>query len=164
MSRHFNIEFSEPPIIKIRVIDKNDSKLETQSKKKYPFLLTNNITISINEKNTNFHLEFEIPKGYTWNGADIPKWLFFIGQSKDNNYLVASMLHDYMLEHSSYIFNEILNKSITPSKYRKLTSLVFREILKDEKTNTLKANCMAFAVDLFQMTIKAKFWNSLGGD
>ena len=42
--------------------------------------------------------EFKIPKNYIWNGADIPKILFLFGQSKDNNYLLASMVHDYMLE------------------------------------------------------------------
>ena len=163
MSRNFKIEFSELPIIKIRVIDKNDSVLETKSKKKYPFILINNVTVKVTEEGKDFNFEFDIPKNYTWNGADIPKCLFFIGQSKDNNYLVASMVHDFMLEHRTYIYNDILNKSISPSEYRKLTSLIFREILKDEKTNIIKANCMSFAVDLFQMTVKSKLWNSLGG-
>ena len=163
MSRKINVEFSALPIVKIRVIDKNESEAETKSKKKYPFILVKSVRVKIVEQGKNLDLEFEIPKNYVWNGADIPKTLFFVGQSKDNNYLVASMVHDYMLEHRAYIFNEILDKKLTGAQYRKLTSLIFREILKDEKTNVIKANCMAFAVDLFQMTVKSKIWKNLGG-
>ena len=164
MTRYLTVNFSEIPVVKVRVIDKNDSLIETKSKKKYPFILMKSVKVKVEEKEKGLNFEFEIPKNYVWNGADIPKTLFFIGQSKDNNYLIASMVHDYMLEHRAYIFNEILNKNLTGAQYRKLTSLIFRQILKDEKTNVVKANCMAFAVDLFQMTVKSKMWHSLGGD
>ena len=164
MTRNLKVEFSELPNVKIRVIDKNDSDFETKSKKKYPFVLINDITVKITEPEKDLDFEFEIPKNYVWNGADIPKCLFVIGQSKDNNYLVASLVHDYMLEHRAYIFNEVLGKSLSATQYRKLTSLIFREILKDEKTNTIKANCMSFAVDMYQMIFERKVWKALGGD
>ena len=164
MSRKIQVNFNELPKVKVRVIDKSDSELLIKSKKKYPFLLKNTVTVKIEDVDKKIEFEFKIPKNYIWNGADIPKILFLFGQSKDNNYLLASMVHDYMLEKREYIYNDILKKSITPNEYRKLTSLIFRQILKDEKTNVIKANFMAFAVDVFQMTVQKKQWKTLGGD
>ena len=162
MSRKLKVDFNELPVIKIRVIDKNDSDFVIKAKKKYPFVLINSVKVYVSEEEKNLNFEFEIPKNYIWNGADIPKCLFFVGQSKDNNYLLASMVHDFMLEKREYLYNIILKKSLTAKEYRKLTSLVFREILKDEKTNTIKANCMAFAVDIYQNFCQAKTWKTLG--
>ena len=164
MPRNLNVNFNKLPIVKIRVIDKDDSDFVIKSKKKYPFILENTVLISIKEVEKGIDLEFEIPKNYIWNGADIPKCLFFIGQSKDNNYLLASLVHDFMLEKRVYIYNAILKRVISTNEYRKLTSLVFRQILKDENTNPIKANIMSFAVDFFQMSIKSKSWKYLGGD
>jgi len=149
------------PVISIRVIDKKDSVLLTKSKKKYPFILKNEILISVFEEKNNIDFSFKIPQKYIWNGADIPKIFFCFGQSKDNNYLLASMVHDFMLENRKYIYNTVLKQSITINEYRKLTSLIFREILKDEKTNVIKANCMAFGVDYFQKFICRKQWADL---
>ena len=163
MSRKIEVNFNKLPVVKIRVIDKNDPDFVIKSKKKYPFVLMNTIKVEIIEKKKNTYFEFEIPKGYIWNGADIPKWLFVFGQSKDNNYLLASMVHDFMLEHKTFIYKYVLKKSMTVDEYRKLTSLIFREILKEEKTNVIKANFMAFAVDFYQKFINVKQWKSLGG-
>lgn len=164
MSRNLRINFDATPVVKIRVIDKDDSDFMIKSKKKYPFILINSVLIRIKEAEKGIDFEFEIPKNYIWNGADIPKCLFFVGQSKDNNYLLASLVHDFMLEKRELIYNSVLKRSISVNEYRKLTSLVFRQILKDENTNTIKANIMSFAVDFFQMSVKAKSWKYLGGD
>ena len=164
MTRNLEVNFNRLPAVKIRVLDKKDSDFLIRSKKRYPFLLMDTVKVSIADKNLNLYFEFEIPKGYIWNGADIPKILFIFGQSKDNNYLLASMVHDYMLEHRCYIYSKILQGKISVSEYRKLTSLVFRQILKDEKTNVLKANFMAFTVDLYQKFFNSKQWKDLGGD
>lgn len=155
------VDISPLPIVKIRVIDKEDADFVIKSKKKYPFILMNTVKVQITEGEKNIFFEFEIPKGYIWNGADIPKCLFVFGQSKDNNYLIASMVHDFMLEHRTFIYKYVLEKSMTVDEYRKLTSLVFRQILKDEKTNVIKANIMAWCVDVFQMTVQRKQWNEL---
>lgn len=157
------VDISPKPKVKIRVIDKDDPEFVIKSKKKYPFILANTIKVTIIEKKNGLNFDFEIPKGYIWNGADIPKTLFIFGQSKDNNYLLASMVHDFMLEHRAYIFKYVLKKSITVDEYRKLTSLVFRKILKDEKTNVIKANIMAWCVDVYQMTVQRKQWSKLNG-
>ena len=92
---------------------------------------------------------------------DIPKTLFWIGQSKDNNYLIASMVHDFLLEKKEDIFKNKLLNTLTVKEYRRLTSLIFRQILKDQKTNVIKANIMAWCVDIFQATVNKKQWECL---
>lgn len=155
-----SVAFEPRPNTIIRDIDnENDSAVVINNKKKYPFELLNGLDVLIETEKFNF--SFTIPEGYVWNGADIPKTLFLFGQSKDNNYLHASMVHDYMLEFKEDIYNDILNRSISIKEYRRLTSLIFRQILKDEKTNVIKANVMAWCVDVFQGTFNKKQWECL---
>ena len=154
-----SVNYDRTPIILIRVISPKDDKYTTRHKKKYPFYLDNTIIFEVETNLRKFN--FTIPRGYVWNGADIPKILFFVGQSKDNNYLIASMVHDYLIEYRYFILNDVLEKSITMSELRRLTSLIFRQILKDQKTNTIKANIMAFAVDIYQSTFCFKGWRDI---
>ena len=102
---------------------------------------------------------FKIKKNYIWNGADIPRCFWrLIGSRTDNAYLKASMVHDFMLEHKKYIMEETLKNSMSVKEYRRITSLIFRQILKDTGTNTIKANVMSWCVDVFQMTLNRKGW------
>ena len=154
------VEFDPRPKTIIRDIDKDfDSVVIVNNKKKYPFELLNDVDVLI--QTSDFNFSFKIPEAYVWNGADIPKCLFIFGQSKDNNYLHASMVHDYMLEFKEEIFNDILKREISVKEYRRLTSLIFRQILKDEDTNVIKANIMAWTVDMFQAAFNKKNWECL---
>ena len=45
MARNIEVNFNKLPIIKIRVIDKNDPDFIIKSKKKYPFILMNTVTL-----------------------------------------------------------------------------------------------------------------------
>ena len=155
-----SVEFKPEPKVSIRVLESGLTDREIKSRKKYPFML--NVDVNVIIETTERFFIITIPRGYFWNGADIPKCLFWIGQSKDNNYLVASMVHDYLLEKKDYIYRYIVGTDITPAEYRRLTSLIFRQILKDQKTNVIKANVMAWAVDIFQATAGAKTWKELG--
>ena len=101
---------------------------------------------------TKREFKFDIFKGYTWNGADIPRFLWrLVGSRTDNDFLIASMLHDYLLEFKVFIMKEVLNGEITKREYRRLTSLIFRELIKKQGTNVIKANVMSWCVDVFQM-------------
>ena len=145
-----SVEFSEEPDVRIRVISSQDSDCQKESKKKYPFELYNSLKVTVNTTKRTF--SFSIFVGYTWNGADIPRLFWrIIGSRTDNDFLIASMLHDYLLEFKSYILKEVLNNSITKKEYRRLTSLVFRLVIKEQGTNTMKANIMSWCVDVFQM-------------
>lgn len=152
-----NVKFSEIPDVRVRVINSDDFKDIKKAKKKYPFELHNSIDVTVITTKCSFG--FTIYNGYVWNGADIPRLLWrSVGSRTDNEYLIASMIHDYLLEFKEYIYNEILERSISIKEYRRLTSLIFRHILKEQGTNTIKANIMSWAVQIFQATINFRQW------
>lgn len=151
------IDIEPEPKVCVRVINDNDTQPTKDAKIKYPFELFNTIKIIIITDIREF--SFYIPNGYTWNGADIPKFFYrIIGSRTSNEFLVASMLHDYLLEFKKYIIKEILYDMISVNEYRRLTSLIFREKLKHQKTGTIKANIMSWAVDVFQHYFNRKEW------
>lgn len=152
------IKFNEVPDARIRVIKDSDTEPTKQAKIKCPFELFNTITITI--KTTYREFSFDIYNGYVWNGADIPRALWrIVGSRTDNQFLIASMIHDYMLQFKKYMIKEVLEDFITVAEYRRLTSLIFREKLKAQGTNTIKANIMSWAVDVFQHYGNRKGWN-----
>ena len=109
-----------------------------------------------------FRFSFKIKKGYIWNGADIPRCFWrLVGSRTDNAFLTASMVHDFMLENKKFILEDVLKNTMTASEYRRLTSLIFRQILKDTGTGTIKANVMAWCVQIFQSTFNRKEWKNV---
>ncbi len=152
-----DIEFLETPDVRVRVIRDDDPKAIKEAKKTFPFELHNSLNVNILTDKRKF--KFNIFNGYTWNGADIPRFFWrSIGSRTDNEYLIASMIHDYLLEFKKYMLDEVLENSISVKEYRRLTSLIFRHILKKQGTNTIKANIMSWAVQVFQATINFKQW------
>lgn len=148
-----SVVFSENPDVRIRVINNFDTKKEIEGKKKYPFELHNSIDVTVTTTEREF--TFNIYNGFKWNGADIPRAFWrIIGSRTDNDFLIASMNHDYLLDFKKYILNEILRNEISVEEYRRLTSLIFRHIIKEQGTNTIKANVMAWCVDVFQICNK----------
>ena len=145
-----NVIFQPTPEVSIRVIDDDDTESFIKHKKKYPFELEKQVRVYVETSKREF--KFFLPTGYVWNGADIPRFLWrLIGSRTDNDFLIASMVHDYLLEFKTYILCEVLQKQISKKEYRRLTSLIFRHIIKKQGTNTIKANIMAYCVDVFQM-------------
>ena len=92
-----SVSFNNNPDVRIRVIKNDDTSENIKNKKKYPFELYNSVLVVV--KTTKRMFEFTIFNGYTWNGADIPRFFWrIIGSRTDNDFLIASMLHDYLLE------------------------------------------------------------------
>lgn len=148
-----NILFSPVPDVRIRVIEFGDSETVIESKKKYPFKLHNSITVCV--ATTKRVFTFCIHNGFTWNGADIPRFLWrLIGSRTDNDFLLASMVHDYLLYFKFQIIEEVLGQDVTISEYRRLTSIIFREILRKNGTKPIKANVMSWFVDTFQKLLQ----------
>jgi len=144
------VTFDVTPIVCVRVIEADDTNEIKREKKKYPFKLHNDVPVNVITNKRIF--SFTIPSKYIWNGADIPRTFWrCIGSPTDNTFLIASMVHDYLLENKSYIFKDILQSSMKVKEYRRLTTLVFRKILKDSGVNTVKANIMSWCVDVYQM-------------
>lgn len=151
------VDIEPKPDVRIRVINDDDTEPTKQAKIKYPFELFCTITITVITDFREF--SFDVYNGYTWNGADIPRFLWdLIGSRTDTQFLIASLIHDYMLEMKTYIYKEVLEQFITIAEYRRLTSLIFRKKLKDSGVNTIKANIMAWAVDVFQHYGNKRGW------
>ena len=151
------IEFNIKPDVRIRVIEDTDTEPTKQAKIKFPFELFNTVTVTVVTDYREF--SFDVYNGYTWNGADIPKFFYrIIGSRTSNEFLIASMLHDYLLQFKKYVIKEVLENMITVDEYRRLTSLIFREKLKHQGVNTIKANIMSWCVDVFQHYGNRKGW------
>ena len=140
------------------ITDKTGKKTTIdKDKKRYPYKLDIDVICTVTTNIRTF--SFTIPAEYVWNGADIPSILWFFVGSKDSpEFKVPSMVHDFMLEFKEYIYKNLLREQITVAEYRRLTSLIFRELLKVYGTKTIKSNIMAGAVQAFQATLNKKEW------
>ena len=152
--------FNVTPQVRLRVIDKDDTDKIKKEKKKFPFKLDNDVIVTVDTDERRF--SFKIKKKYIWNGADIPRCFWrLVGSRTDNAFLTASMVHDFMLENKKFILEDVLKNTMTASEYRRLTSLIFRQILKDTGTGTIKANVMAWCVQTFQCAFNRKEWKNV---
>ncbi len=79
---------------------------------KKPFVVIENIEIKIEYDNDIF--TFTIPKGYDWNGANVPAFAWvIIGQQKEPRFKLASCVHDFLCENKEVIdYNRYLSTLI----------------------------------------------------
>lgn len=164
-----SIKYSEYPIYfdrqqeekddEIIVLDKKGNRITlAEHKKLYPYEVKNEVTWTVSTTLRDF--SFTIPAGYVWNGADIPRLLWvFVGSKDSPEFKIPSMIHDFMLEFKEYIYSNVLTKSISVKDFRRLTSLTFRQSLKDNGTKTVKSNIMSGCVQGFQAIFNRKEWN-----
>lgn len=116
----------------------SDTKEEKEKKKKKPYLNKTRVMWNIDYVGSQYC--FVIEKGYRWNGANIPRFLWFlIGSMGESDFLDASMVHDLLCENHNFVNND-----------RQLSSMIFREILKGSGVSDLKAQTMYLAVDSYQ--------------
>lgn len=144
---------------KVIVLDKKGNRITlAEHKKLYPYEVKNEVTWKISTTLRDF--SFTIPAGYVWNGADIPSLLWvFVGSKDSPEFKIPSMIHDFMLEYKEYIYTNVLRESISIKDFRRLTSLIFRQSLKDNGTKTIKSNIMSGCVQAFQAIFNRKEWN-----
>ena len=103
-------------------------------------------------------IQIDIEENYVFNGSDIPAGLeFLVGSKEDIRFLKGALPHDYVLEHKEK-FKESFGEELSTAEFRRLTSLMFREVIKRTGTGTIKANIMAWCVDVFQMTLNRRAW------
>lgn len=139
--------FDREPVVQVRVIKPEMTKLERQSVKRYPFENKKALHVLIYDHKKFKQYSFTIREKYTFDGATIPKFFWrIIGSSTDNQFLVAALCHDAMCENHHYIDND-----------RELSSKVFRALLIASGVGEFKADVMYAAVDLYQK-IRGK-WN-----
>ena len=84
--------------------------------------------------------KFEIPKGYCYDGATIPRFFWrIIGSNTDNKFLIAALIHDVLCENHHYIDND-----------RYFSTQVFNALLEVSEVFPLKRFFMKHSVDIFQ--------------
>jgi hypothetical protein len=129
--------FDKEPIIKV----------DYKNKKK-PFRLMNNVYYLSGAYEGLESYGIRINKGYNWNGANIPRFLWrIVGSQYNPEFLPASMVHDWLCENKDFILADGV----------KISSLIFRDILVLSGVSKFKANIMMSAVWAFQLTRKG--WN-----
>lgn len=134
------IFFSSTPNVGIRYVIPTMTSLEKLSIKEYPFICKTDLNIAIFDHTKQKEYKFTIPKGYCWNGSDIPRMFWrIIGPKSEPQYLISSCIHDYICEHHNIIDND-----------RRLSSMIFRACLLEAGVSKLKAEIMYMAVDNFQ--------------
>lgn len=133
----FNKEFPEDYLE-----DKKLAGLEGEELKKAlnkPFFVSEDLKIHIEFKNKMY--DFTIEKGYDWNGANVPPFVWLIiGQPKEPRFKLASCVHDFMCEHHNVIGND-----------RYLSTLVFETLCEYfGRFNAFKRWAMFHSVDNYQ--------------
>jgi hypothetical protein len=114
---------------------------EKQKAAEYPFINCSNLKVRITYHGQQY--EFHVPKGFRWDGATIPWFVWWIvGSKTENRYRLPSMIHDYMCN-NKYVVN--FN--------RKLSSDVFRALLRANAVAKWRVAVMYFFVELCQ-----KYW------
>ena len=109
---------------------------------KYPFLNKTSLKVSLFNHKKSKKYEFTIPKGMRWDGATIPRLLWFIIGSKTNpKFRTPSLIHDFLC----------VNKYVIDFD-RKFSSKVFKALLYKAGVSKWRRNLMYFAVDIFQRT------------
>lgn len=141
----------------IVLLDKKDKRITLDKHKKlYPYKVDDDIKCTVITTEREF--TFEIPKDYCWNGADIPRLVWFIVGSKDSpEFKIPSLVHDYLLEFKENIMFDVLEDTMSVGEYRRLTSLIFRQLLKDYGTKEIKSNFMSGCVAGAQF-LSPKWW------
>lgn len=104
-----------------------------------PFITTSELNIQITYQNKNYF--FTIPKGYDWNGANVPTFAWrIIGQQKEPRFKLASCVHDYMCENHDVIGNN-----------RYLSTLIFETLCEYfGRFNAFKRWAMFHCIDNWQ--------------
>lgn len=138
--KEIEILFNDTPNIDIRYLLPWLSEIEKTSIKKKPFLNQRELSIVVKDLKNKECYEFAIPEGYCWNGASIPRIFWrIIGSNTDNDFLIASCIHDFMCENHEVIDDR-----------RLLSSKIFRGLLISSGVSKIKAQTMFLTVDNFQ--------------
>ncbi len=138
------IFFSENPHISIRYYIPSMTEDERKSIEKYPFINKKNLQVRLVDYKKDKTYNFQIPKGYCYDGASIPRLFWrIIGSKTDNRFLIPALIHDILCENHSFIEND-----------RKFSTEVFNALLEASEVNVFKRFLMKNSVDYFQRTQK----------
>jgi len=142
------IEFDKTPVVAMSYpmpcySDEINRKID-----KKPFLNKADLSVKITYRDDEY--PFIIPKGYTWDGATIPRFFWrLMGANTSPDFLIPSMIHDVLCENRHYIDYD-----------RYLSTIVLERLLYCSNVNFFKRWIMKHCVDNFQ---KFQGWNAAAG-
>lgn len=100
------IYFSHTPNVAIRYATPGMSEEEKADITKKPFINKTELKVRLKNYKTGLVHIFTIPRGYTWDGATIPRVFWpLIGSKTDSRFLIPSMIHDVLCENHLYVGN-----------------------------------------------------------
>lgn len=135
-----SIMFNHKPIVKVIEIMPEMNTLERNTALLFPFECSNGLIVTVFDRKNFKKYTLNIPKKFRWNGSDIPKLFWnIIGSQHEPQYLVASMLHDFVCS-NHYVID----------CNRELSTRIFKDCLLEANVPKWKVNLMCFFVDLFQ--------------
>lgn len=150
--------------------DRETGKMITlwEEKMRYPYKtkIASELHVKTNKREYVFILKLEADSAtgeecFWWNGQNIPIALWTVLRlSKDSpTGLQASKWHDCLLCYKEHYINELAKQgnNLEASKYRRLTTLIYRQLLKNNGVGTIKANIMAGAVGAWQF-VSPQWW------
>ena len=134
------IFFDDIPPVCVRYYIPSMSLDEKKSIEKYPFINKKTLKVRLADYSNNKTYNFEIPKGYCYDGATIPRVFWrVIGSNTDNRFLIPALIHDVLCENHSYVDND-----------RHFSTEVFNALLEAGRVNAFKRFLMKHSVDFFQ--------------
>lgn len=138
--KEVGIYFSHTPNVDIRKILPGMTKEEKEDIVNKPFINKSDLRVRLkNRKKGLVHL-FTIERGYTWDGATIPAWVWpIIGSKTDPRFLIPSLVHDVLCENHIYVNNN-----------RYFCDKVFERLLYVSGVSNFKRWLMFHSVDNFQ--------------
>ncbi len=134
------IFFDDVPHVCIRYYIPSMSNEDRISIEKYPFINKKNLKVRLVDYKKDKTYNFEIPKGYCYDGASIPRLFWrIIGANTDNRFLIPALIHDVLCENHNYVDND-----------RKFSSEAFDALLEASEVNSFKRFWMKHSVNFFQ--------------
>ena len=134
------IIFNKIPNLGVRYATPWMTKEETKEINQKPFICEEELKVELKDKVECISYEFYISKGYTWDGATIPRVFWrLIGSKTDNRFLVPSLIHDVLCENHDYVDND-----------RYFSTIVFERLLYVSKVNAFNRWMIKHSVDNFQ--------------
>ncbi len=104
-----------------------------------PFCNKEDLTVTITYSDE-YIPSFIIPKGYTWDGATIPRIFWrLIGANTSPEFLIPSMIHDALCENHQYIQHD-----------RYLSTIILERLLYVSGVGSFKRWMMKHTVDNWQ--------------
>lgn len=134
------IFFDAVPHVCIRYYIPSMSNEDRISIEKYPFINKKNLKVRLVDYKKDKTYNFEIPKGYCYDGASIPRLFWrIIGSNTDNRFLISALIHDVLCENHAYVDSD-----------RNFSSEVFNALLEASEVNAFKRFWMKHSVNFFQ--------------